>query len=111
LNYVDDPITEGGGGGALYFDGGAGMTKNCTFIGPISNLNNDIYNNGGEVTFACADGEVGTPVQMQGTEIAVIPPKELKCAVGNCFCRDSRCVVDPTAALPCAKCETPGACV
>ena len=41
------------------------------------------------VTFACADDEVGTPVQMQGTEIAVIPPNELKCAVGNCFCRDS----------------------
>jgi hypothetical protein len=87
------------------------MIKNCTFIGPISNKKNDIYNEGGEVTFACADDEVGTPVQMQGTEITVIPPKELKCSVGNCFCRDSKCVVDPTATLPCAKCETPGACV
>jgi hypothetical protein len=61
------------------------------------------------VTFACADDEVGTPVQMQGTEITVIPPTELQCTIGNCFCRDSKCVVDPTATLACTKCETPGA--
>jgi hypothetical protein len=99
-------------GGALYFDGGTGLIKNCTFVGPISDMHNDIYNKGGNVTFACADDEVGTPVQMQqSTEITVIPPKELKCTIGNCFCRDSKCVVDPTATLPCTKCETPGACV
>ena len=62
------------------------MIKNCTFIGPISNLMNDIYNKGGEVTFACADDEVGTPVQMQGTEITVIPPKELQCSAPEYTC-------------------------
>jgi predicted outer membrane repeat protein len=98
-------------GGALGFDGGTGLIKNCTFAGPISQQHNGIYNKGGNVTFACADAEVGTPVQMQGTEIAVIPPKELQCTTGNCFCRDSKCVADPTATLPCTKCETPGACV
>jgi hypothetical protein len=29
----------------------------------------------------------------------------------NCFCQNSKCVVDPAATLPCAKCNTPGACV
>jgi hypothetical protein len=67
-------------GGALFVDGGTVLIKNCSFVGPISNQHNDIFNNkGGNVTFACPDGEVGTPVQMQGTEITVIPPNELKC--------------------------------
>jgi hypothetical protein len=86
----------GSGGGALYFGDGTGLTtkgliKGCNFVGPISQLHNDIYNqvlynpNGANVTFACADSEVGTPVQMQGAaerggvEITVIPPKELQC--------------------------------
>jgi hypothetical protein len=32
-------------------------------------------------------------------------------SAAKCFCEDSKCVVDPTATLPCAKCNTPGACV
>jgi hypothetical protein len=66
-------------GGALYFGGGTGLIKSCSFVDPISKLNNGIYNSGGNVTFACADDKVGTPVQMQGNEITVIPPKELQC--------------------------------
>jgi hypothetical protein len=75
----------GGDGGALYFyaygGNGTGLIQGCSFVGPISEYHNDIANqNGGEnITFVCADGEVGTPVQMQGKEITVIPPKELKC--------------------------------
>jgi hypothetical protein len=107
-------------GGAVSFGPNTSVRniiKNCSFVGPIGSLNNDIsrkyslHDGSCNVTFVCADGEVGTPVQMQGQEITVIPPKELKCIPGNCFCRDSKCVVDPTATLPCAKCETPGACV
>jgi pectate lyase len=101
-------------GGALCLRSGAyALIKDCSFVGPISFGHNDIYrlDDTANVTFACADDEVGTPVQMQGTEITVIPPKELQCTAGNCFCRDSKCVVDPTATLPCTKCETPGACV
>jgi hypothetical protein len=84
-------------GGALYF-GGIGLIKNCTFVGPISNQHNDIYNKGGNVTFACADDEVGTPVQMQGTEITVIPPKELKCTTSKYLCNTitHTCVQAPT---------------
>jgi hypothetical protein len=66
-------------GGALFVDGGTVLIKNCSFVGPISNQHNDISKKGGNVTFACADGEIGTPVQMQATEITVIPPKELQC--------------------------------
>jgi hypothetical protein len=75
-------------GGALYFDGETGLIKNCTFVGPTTQpVNvNGIYNNGANVTFACADGEVGTPVQMQGTEITVIPPKELQCPAPEYIC-------------------------
>jgi hypothetical protein len=37
--------------------------------------NNDItgWDTTANVTFACADGEVGTPVQMSGTEITELP--------------------------------------
>jgi hypothetical protein len=114
-------------GGALYFDGGTGLSKNCTFVGPINNTNNDIYNKGGNVTFACADDEVGTPVQMQGTEITVIPPKELQCSapkyscnalIGTCkqdksgsfnskqACTDAGCTATPTP----APCQVPRNC-
>ena len=102
---------QGGGGGALYFNPNTnGLLKNCSLLGTVSPNNNDIARDtSAHVTFACADGEVGTPVQMSGTEITKIPA--LACTAGNCFCRDSKCVVDPTATLPCTKCETPGACV
>jgi hypothetical protein len=69
-------------GGAIYFTGSStGLLTNCAFNGPVSPYSNDIARADGtaSVTFACGDGEVGTPVQMQGNEITVIPPKELQC--------------------------------
>jgi hypothetical protein len=69
-------------GGAVWFNfGTTGLIKGSSFSGPISNNHNDIsrYDTDANVTFACADGEVGIPVQMQGTEITVIPPLELQC--------------------------------
>jgi hypothetical protein len=104
--------TAGYAGGALWFSSNTnGLLKNCSLLGTVSRDNNDIarQDTTANVTFACADGEVGTPVQMSGTEITKLPA--LTCAVGNCFCRNSKCVVDPTATLPCTKCQTPGACV
>jgi hypothetical protein len=35
------------------------------------------------------------------SEIANPPPTSLKCTIANCFCEDSKCVVDPSATLPC----------
>jgi predicted outer membrane repeat protein len=105
--------TSPGGGGALYFRSNTnGLLKNCSLLGTVSPENNDIARDDttANVTFACADGEVGTPVQMSVTEIAKLPA--LNCTVGNCFCRNSKCVVDLAAAtLPCTKCNTPGACI
>jgi hypothetical protein len=70
----------GTGGGAILASGNANvLIAGCNFVHPISQFHNDISNDGGNVTFECADGEIGTPVQMQGTEITIIPPKELKC--------------------------------
>jgi hypothetical protein len=83
--------TVGDGGGALIFWGGesngncTGLIKGCSFVGPISDNHNNIridYGNTSKVIFACPDGEVGTPVQIQGgyeVSITAIPPKELKC--------------------------------
>ena len=71
---------QGYAGGALYFFSGSnGLLKNCSLLGTVSPKNNDIarYDTTANVTFACADGEVGTPVQMSGTEITKIP--ELHC--------------------------------
>jgi hypothetical protein len=64
------------GGGALSFSSGSnGLLKNCPLLGTVSPKNNDIARDDttANVTFACADGEVGTPVQMSGTEITKIP--------------------------------------
>jgi hypothetical protein len=109
-NAAGDPKYSGGRGGALFFDGGTGLIKNCTFVGPISDSKNDIYNIGGNVTFSCADDEVGSPVQMQGTEITVIPPKELKCTAQTYACYNGgkanwKCVPDPTSTATLAQCH------
>jgi hypothetical protein len=112
-------------GGAVYVIGNAGYSATATFIGCIFNGNNgtkghnDITRSDdtSNVTFACANGTVGAPVTMKAgeSEIANPPPTSLKCTITNCFCQDSKtgrkCVVDPSATLPCSKCETPGACV
>lgn len=69
------------GGGALYFMPDAtGLIKGCSFVHPVSQFQNDIFHYG-KVTFACADGEVGKPVQAPGWphNMSVIPPEQLKC--------------------------------
>jgi hypothetical protein len=74
-------------GGALRLNGGNGWPltiKGCNFAGPISQSINDISSSS-YVTFACPDGEIGTPVQKKGINdhsITVIPPKELQCTPG-----------------------------
>jgi hypothetical protein len=75
-------------GGALFVGGsdsgnnGICLIKGCSFENPSAN-NNDIArydpSHTTNITFACADGNIGAPVQMQGNEISVIPPKELQC--------------------------------
>jgi predicted outer membrane repeat protein len=72
------------------------LIKDCSFIGPISSTKNDIARNNSDtasVTFACPDGETGTPVQMQGHEINVIPPNELHCSTSACgaTCKQHHC--------------------
>jgi hypothetical protein len=60
----------------LYVDRNSnGLLKNCSLLGTVSPNNNDIarYDGTANVTFACADGEVGTPVQMSGIEITKLP--------------------------------------
>jgi hypothetical protein len=90
-------------GGALRLDGQKGWPltiKGCNFAGPISQSINDIYSSS-YVTFACPDGEIGTPVQKKGTypSITVIPPKELQCTAGKYVCHNGgktnwQCVED-----------------
>jgi predicted outer membrane repeat protein len=73
-------------GGALFFGGGTtALLKNCSFA-PLSVVSYDMNDvarsdNTAKVTFACADGETGAPVNMWDGEynITVIPPKELQC--------------------------------
>jgi hypothetical protein len=60
----------------LYFRSNSnGLLKNCSLLGTVSPNNNDIVriDTSDNVTFACADGEVGAPVQMSGTEITKLP--------------------------------------
>jgi hypothetical protein len=59
----------------FFYQNTNGLLKNCSLLGTVSPKNNDIARNDAtaNVTFACADGEVGTPVQMSGTEITKIP--------------------------------------
>jgi hypothetical protein len=60
----------------LYFTSASnGLLKNCSLLGTVSPNNNDLarWDTTANVTFACADSEVGTPVQMSGTEITKLP--------------------------------------
>jgi predicted outer membrane repeat protein len=104
-------------GGAIEFDntaGGSGLLKNCTFVGPISKARNDVYRfvETANVTFACPDGYSGSPVQMQGYEITVIPPKELQCTatIQTYGCHNGgtanwKCLPDPTSTATLAQCH------
>jgi predicted outer membrane repeat protein len=102
-----------GGGGALYFGFGSnGLLKNCSLLGTVSPWNNDIKNDdhfpAANVTFACADGEVGTPVQMSGTEITKLPA--LTCTAQTYACHNGGkvswyCVPDTTSTATLAQCH------
>jgi hypothetical protein len=100
------PPTSEDTGGANEFDntgGGSGLLKNCTFVGPISKARNDIYRfvETANATFACPDGYSGSPVQMQGKEIAVIPPKDLHCAAPPPVAQNYTCRNGGAAAAKC----------
>ena len=64
-----------------FMPGATGLIKGCSFVGPFSQYHNNIFRNAGKITFACADGEVGKPVQLPQWphEVTVIPPKGLTC--------------------------------
>jgi predicted outer membrane repeat protein len=100
----------GYGGGALDFRSGSnGLLKNCSLLGTVSPKNNDIVRDTtANVTFACADGEVGTPVQMSGTETTRIPA--LTCTAQTYACYNGgkanwKCVPDSTSPATPAQCD------
>jgi predicted outer membrane repeat protein len=103
--------TAGYAGGALYFYSGSnGLLKNCSLLGTVSPKNNDIARRDttANVTFACADGEVGTPVQMSGIEITKLPA--LTCTAQTYACHNGGkanwyCVPDTTSAATLAQCH------
>jgi hypothetical protein len=103
--------TAGNAGGALYFwPGSNGLLKNCSLLGTASPKNNDIARTDttANVTFACADGEVGTPVQMSGSEITKTPA--LTCTAQTYACHNGGkanwyCVPDSTSSATRAQCD------
>jgi hypothetical protein len=101
-NTVPESSRGGPGGGALYFDpDSTGLLKNCSLLGTASPNNYDIVRAAttANVTFACADGEVGTPVQMSGTEITKIPA--LTCTTSySCDSPTGICKSDKSGAFP-----------
>jgi hypothetical protein len=92
----------GGAGGALYFEArAAGVLKNCSLLGTVSANNNDIARGDttANVTFACADGETGAPVQMQGNEITKLPA--LTCTASySCDVLTGTCKQDQSGSFP-----------
>jgi hypothetical protein len=93
-----------GGGALLFWSGSNGLLKNCSL------LNNDIYryDTTVNVTFACADGEVGTPVQMSGYDITKVPA--LTCTAQTYACHNGGkanwyCVPDTTSTATLAQCH------
>jgi hypothetical protein len=87
----------------LYFESNSiGLLKNCSLLGTVSPTNNDIARRDttANVTFACANGEVGTPVQMSGTEITKIPALTCTAQTKLYFC--------PTGAHACTPCDYTG---
>jgi hypothetical protein len=92
-----------------------GLLKNCSLLGTVSLKNNDIARNDttANVTFACADGEVGTPVQMSGTEITKIPALTCTAPKYACDYKTLKCKKDPhggsSSMADCSKtcCDAP----
>jgi parallel beta-helix repeat protein len=93
-------------GGALYVVSNAnGLLKNCSLRGTVSPDNNDIARGTtANVSFACADGEVGTPVQMSGTEITKLPAPT--CTAGKYICHNppGQCVTTLTGGVSYKDC-------
>jgi predicted outer membrane repeat protein len=81
--FSGNTVPGGNAGGALYFDShSTGLFKNCSLLGTVSPKNNDIARDTtANVTFACANGEVGTSVQMSGAEITKLP--SLTCTIAS----------------------------
>jgi hypothetical protein len=89
-------------GGALYFSSNSnGLIKNSSLLGNVSPKNNDIARDDTttNATFACADGEVGTAVQMSGTEITKLPA--LTCTASRYICHNppGQCVTSLTGGV------------
>ena len=86
-----------------------GLLKNCSLLGTVSSKHNDIARDTtANVTFACADGEVGTPVQMSGTEITKLPA--LTCTAQTYSCYNGgkanwKCVPDSGSPATPAQCD------
>jgi hypothetical protein len=103
--------TAGYAGGALYFGSNSnGLLKNCSLLGTISPKNNDIacMDTTANVTFACADGEVGTPVQMSGTEITKLPAPTCTAQTYSCYNGGKanwKCVPDNSSQATPAQCD------
>jgi predicted outer membrane repeat protein len=99
------------GGGALYLGACSnGLLKNCSLLGTVSPKNNDIVREDARanVTFACADGEVGTPVQMSGTEITKLPAPACTAQTFACYNGGKanwKCVPDSTSPATPAQCD------
>jgi hypothetical protein len=92
----------GSGGGALFFlPNSTGLLKNCSLLGTVSPKNNNIarHDTTANVTFACADGEVGTPVQMSGTEITKLPVPTCTTSY-SCDSLTGICKSDKSGAFP-----------
>jgi predicted outer membrane repeat protein len=132
--------TASGLGGAIFVDGSL-AAFNCTFYGNTASAGGAVYVNNGthatftgcifngndgtkghnditrmddtsNVTFACANGTVGTPVTMKAgeSEIANPPPKSLKCTAQTYACYNGgkanwKCVPDSTSKATPAQCH------
>jgi hypothetical protein len=102
-----------GVGGALYFaNASTGLLKNCSLLGTVSSLHNDIARADGtaNVTFACADGEVGTPVQMQGNEITKLPALTCTAPKYSCDGLTGSCKPDQSGVFPSKQACTDAGC-
>jgi hypothetical protein len=87
------------------------VLKNCSLLGTVSPKNNDIARDDttANVTFACADGEVGTPVQMSGTEITKLPTPTCTAKTFSCYNgrkANWKCVPDSGGQATLAQCHT-----
>jgi predicted outer membrane repeat protein len=110
---------EGSGGGAIAFASANVLIVDCHFEASFSNGTNDILylkdSGPGNLTFACPPGFSGSSVQMQGSEISVIPPKALKCTAEkptpspSPLANEYRCInnicVPSVGGIPKAECE------